>query len=373
MNPAGRRTSTDGDTSHDSPGAPPFRADALRAIAHLGTLANRTVPTATTMYFGNWLEWPDWLRNGTSLSGSGPLPNHVSTADDLVIIANILDHTGETKLLSWILQDIRQPIGPIAALAFTNAPTLNDALRSLVRLMNINGPYLSASLEVQDDQLQFRFKENVPLGRLAHFMGLMAMVLAYRLVATMTYETMDKVHLQSTYAEDSNVQPLLQVLGCRAQVGAPMNVLSIPSGWKLKQNTLADGNLWKLANEQIASRERMRNAPDTLAEIRARVALFLTDQKRAPRLKQMASEMGTSARTITRILAVHETDFHEIVEQERRARASMLINDPSLSLAEIAVALGFTDMSSFGRSFRHWFGVPPGRFRQQREVQFSVR
>lgn len=358
---------------HDIGFASAFHADALRAIEQLGPLAAREVSTATTMYFGNWLEWPGWLRNGTSLGCSGPLPKVISTADDLLIIANLLEHAGETTLLSWVLQDIRQPIGPIGALAFTNAPTLNDALRSLVRLININGPYLSASLEVREEQLLFRFEEKVPLGRLAHFMGLMAMVLAYRLVATMTHDTPDKVQLQSTYPEDSEVRHLLPQLGCNTQTGGTLNVLSIPSDWKLKQNTLADGNLWRLANEQIASRERVRGAPDALAEIRARVATFLTEQRRAPRLKQMASEMKASPRTLTRLLSAHQTDFHEIVEQERRLRAMMLINDPSLTLAEIAVALGFTDMSSFGRSFRHWFGVPPGQFRLQPDMQKGVQ
>jgi len=41
-----------------------------------------------------------------------------------------------------------------------------------------------------------------------------------------------------------------------------------------------------------------------------------------------------------------------------------VIADQSISLAEAARALGFSDMSSFGRSVRNWFGETPGNLRK---------
>lgn len=71
-----------------------------------------------------------------------------------------------------------------------------------------------------------------------------------------------------------------------------------------------------------------------------------------------------SSRTIVRVLARQNTSFHKLVEAERKARALALIGDTSLSLAEVAETLGFSDMSSFGRSFRAWFGQTPGNLRK---------
>ena len=84
---------------------------------------------------------------------------------------------------------------------------------------------------------------------------------------------------------------------------------------------------------------------------------------RVPRLKQAAAHLGISTRTIVRSLARHDTSFHKLVEEERKARALALIADTSLSFADVAAALGFNDMSSFGCSFRNWFGDTPGNFR----------
>ena len=36
-----------------------------------------------------------------------------------------------------------------------------------------------------------------------------------------------------------------------------------------------------------------------------------------------------------------------------------------LPLSEIAVRLGYTDVSAFSHAFRRWFGVSPGGFRKR--------
>ncbi|MBA4043014.1 MAG: hypothetical protein C0471_01115 [Erythrobacter sp.] len=98
-------------------------------------------------------------------------------------------------------------------------------------------------------------------------------------------------------------------------------------------------------------------------QIREFIVEQLDQMHRVPRLKQAAAHLGISTRTIVRSLARHDTSFHKLVEEERKARALALIADTSLSLADVAAALGFNDMSSFGRSFRNWFGDTPGNFR----------
>jgi AraC-like DNA-binding protein len=75
-----------------------------------------------------------------------------------------------------------------------------------------------------------------------------------------------------------------------------------------------------------------------------------------------------SERSLGRLLAAGGTSFQAIIDDERRSRAAQMINDPAVSLAEIAEALGFPDVSSFGRSFRRWFGQTPGQFRRRRSA-----
>ena len=57
---------------------------------------------------------------------------------------------------------------------------------------------------------------------------------------------------------------------------------------------------------------------------------------------------------------------HEYQLQRRIERARQLLRTrPSLTVAAIAVELGFADESHFRRHFKRVVGLTPGRFRQQ--------
>jgi AraC-like DNA-binding protein len=125
-----------------------------------------------------------------------------------------------------------------------------------------------------------------------------------------------------------------------------------------------DPLLWAVAQTKLAALVSETSEADAVAAVRAFIVHMLVSEQRVPRLKQAAAHLNQSSRTIVRLLARHDTSFHELVEQERKARAMLVIADQSISLAEAARLLGFSDMSSFGRSFRSWFGDTPGNLRK---------
>lgn len=55
---------------------------------------------------------------------------------------------------------------------------------------------------------------------------------------------------------------------------------------------------------------------------------------------------------------------HRFLIERRIARARLLLADPTLPIAEIALILGFTDQSHFTEHFRHVTGLTPGRYRR---------
>jgi len=51
--------------------------------------------------------------------------------------------------------------------------------------------------------------------------------------------------------------------------------------------------------------------------------------------------------------------------EARGAVARELLLDRSLTLAEIAGRLGFSDLSTFSQAFKRWYGVAPSVFRNR--------
>jgi len=94
--------------------------------------------------------------------------------------------------------------------------------------------------------------------------------------------------------------------------------------------------------------------------------LFMGDE--LPQLDSVAAVMGVSVRTLQRRLAEHGVDFSSIVERTRFEAAMRLMADRSIGLLEIALDLGYSDLSSFSRAFRRWTGVSPGRFRRNQRI-----
>ena len=98
-----------------------------------------------------------------------------------------------------------------------------------------------------------------------------------------------------------------------------------------------------------------------MLRVRAAIATSLDDGEAA--LEQVATKVGTSARSLQRVLHDHGVSFKELVDEMRRDRALTLLRDSELSINEVAAKVGFTDPTAFFRAFRRWTGTTPGAVR----------
>jgi len=81
---------------------------------------------------------------------------------------------------------------------------------------------------------------------------------------------------------------------------------------------------------------------------------------------EVARRLHCSVRTLQRKLIASGTTFRELQERVRGQLAQEYLRDRNVSIAEVAFMLGFSDQSSFNRTFRRWTGETPGRWRRQR-------
>jgi AraC-like DNA-binding protein len=71
-----------------------------------------------------------------------------------------------------------------------------------------------------------------------------------------------------------------------------------------------------------------------------------------------------SPRTLKRKLADLGTGFSELLEEQQRERALMLLRSEQLSLEDVAARVGYSDVANFTRAFRRWTGLTPGAYRR---------
>ena len=81
-------------------------------------------------------------------------------------------------------------------------------------------------------------------------------------------------------------------------------------------------------------------------------------------LDAAATALAVSRRTLTRRLTEEGTSFRNILDEVRCDFARALLQDPSLSIGDIAFFLQYSEPAAFHRSFRRWTGRTPQAFRE---------
>lgn len=115
-------------------------------------------------------------------------------------------------------------------------------------------------------------------------------------------------------------------------------------------------------NDRIANDCLARlNRSDIVARTRAAIVEQLSSGQCTR--GQVARDLGLSQSVLQQRLGERGTGFHELLDETRCELALGYLQQPALSITEIAFLLGFTDASNFSRAFKRWTGKSPSSAR----------
>lgn len=102
-------------------------------------------------------------------------------------------------------------------------------------------------------------------------------------------------------------------------------------------------------------------APDFREEVAALSAIALLEGY--PKVDWVARKLDMSRRTLQRALDAEGYNFSGVLEGLLKDRAMGLLRSSSLSLTDIALQLGYSDVAHFSRAFRRWTQMSPSQYR----------
>jgi AraC-like DNA-binding protein len=103
---------------------------------------------------------------------------------------------------------------------------------------------------------------------------------------------------------------------------------------------------------------------DLTAGTRALIAAAAEETPAELDLEHAARRLNVSSRTLIRHLKQAGTSFQTLRDDALKQRTLELLEQPGLSIQDIAATLGYSDPANFGRAFKRWFGMSPGSFRK---------
>jgi AraC-like DNA-binding protein len=150
--------------------------------------------------------------------------------------------------------------------------------------------------------------------------------------------------------------------GCRVHFNADRNALVFRSSDLDRPFVTHNEELLTVIGTHVEAELKARNASAQIGE-QVKDTLRRSLAGKRPTLRDVAQELGVSARTLQRRLTDAGITFQQLVEETRRELAHHYLKQRSVELSEAAFLLGYEDANSFFRAFHAWEGTSPSEWR----------
>ena len=242
--------------------------------------------------------------------------------------------------------------------------TLGGAIDRAIRYQRLNQDVASSTLAIRGSIARFSHsgREAVPpIPGPAIELGFGALLRFIREVVGQDFVPLS-VALEHSAPKDLSLHHT--IFGRNVVFNAPENSIEFESRWLEAPLKTTDSPLRRIL-ERYADEVLGPSALEPSIVRMLRPALERMLRNGDVSLSSAAKAVALSSRSLQRKLRDADTTFVGVLDDVRKQLLQAYISDVTLSLAQIAYLLGFSNQSGFHRAFIRWFGVTPGRWRAQ--------
>lgn len=173
---------------------------------------------------------------------------------------------------------------------------------------------------------------------------------------------LDEVRISASSVSDSYKQRTINLFACPIHFDAEENSLTFSQEYLSYRLVHSADSLEVFLNTGPYQLWALDNKPaSTSAAIKTLIGTEF--QQGLPSFEQMADNMHMSPSSLRRHLRKENTSYQKIKDECRRRVAIELLCASDNKIGDVGDQLGFTDTSSFVRSFRSWTGMTPKAYR----------
>ena len=254
--------------------------------------------------------------------------------------------------------------------AWLTSDTLRAAFKRYARFVKVVSD--AVQLEVTEDNdevsLQFKFVQE-ELSQKFRIDGALATLMV--MVRANAGADFHPKTVSFIFDEPEDTGPYYALFQSPLVFNAPANRFTITSEEADAPRSCSNVQLSKL-HDQFMQEYIAKLHEDNIIE---RVKLAITEELPSGNISDaiVAERLFLTERTLQRLLQEAGTTFKKLLTEVRIDLADNYIRDSNLSLNEISFLLGFSELSSFSRAFKHWKGSSPRNYRQMNQkLEFRV-
>ncbi|ARN72921.1 AraC family transcriptional regulator [Oceanicoccus sagamiensis] len=255
--------------------------------------------------------------------------------------------------------------GPLGVAAFS-APDLRAALTLFAKYSQTRAEFFKVSIKENTEGLRVIFSETFDLDDLRVFILETALIGLFSSITSFVGAGQFKGQVKFSYAKPSYWQKYQQHFGehikfnqATTEIIVSEAILSTPSPVTdpvMHQEAVAICERQLKEIQAGEAESRVISTEETVS------ALIFENPGRIWTLNEVAKKLHTSPRTLIRKLESEGTKFQNVRDELAKKQAANYLSDASLSVESIGHLMGFSDVSSFRRSFKRWFGETPSQY-----------
>jgi AraC-like DNA-binding protein len=256
-------------------------------------------------------------------------------------------------------------VGVLAYLALS-CDTVGELVDQLLRFYPLMWQGFDVRLEDQGDSVELSWTPRDPtppalleLARLGYETGIAGML---QILRTLCGAPHSPAAVTLLGAAPPRIEPYQAFFGCPVHFSDHTSSLTLPRSALQLPLAARDRVLRSLVERQASARlQAIASGDPFLSAFQRALGRALALGK--PSLPAVAAQLAMSRATLQRRLQMRGLTFQMALDNYRFELARMYLEDPRISLVEVAQLLAFSEQSAFNRAFRRWSGQTPRQFR----------
>jgi len=245
---------------------------------------------------------------------------------------------------------------------FACAPTLRDACQAWVRFSPIRTN--AYRLKFEEDETGGFVEWPILEGRGEWRQNMFARIgWATQQIEHALDMSVPPIIIELATAAPANTSNFQKKYQGRIRFGASQNRICFPRALLSRPLRRNDSHLYEIILASATTEmDRFGQMESPLSRIANELAANLVNG--ASTLPMIAAKLGMSQRGVQRLLEKEGTSFRKLSEEIRRSAAERYLRGTDLPMKEIAYLLGFSELSTFSRAVKTWFGMSPKKVRE---------
>ena len=258
-------------------------------------------------------------------------------------------------------------LGPLSFL-FLSAPTLGQAFQTFTEYLDAmqESTFNAFAIEQQVCHFTYAIRDDAIVPRRQDSEYSIAVMCNLTRQYLGTRSPPAEVHFE--HERQGALASYENYFNCPVYFEQPHNRLYLSSALLDLGSSVLSAELFPIIAGHLKARMHAQFGGSAVTE-QARDLLRAASPDMLPKLEQTAARLGLSRTTFMRRLAAEGTQFGNLVTERRLGEARQLLSASARSIADIALAAGYSETASFTRAFKRHCGATPSAWRHSQKRQ----